>query len=1242
MRKSLILLCVSIILLAFAVGYFVLIQRQSQLDRQALEALQMVAEANGALENESYAVGTNPDGTLRFGFDEAIPRYQKLRELYPDETLPYRNLAVARILKLSAAKSQDGNSSGADNAALEKQARQEAIEALEQLLTKDDSAAAHWLQGTFLDKAGVSKQMQPRIADEFQKATELDPDEPTFWFSLLSSLESYQLDRPEARKQAIEKLKQLAPGNLFATLESLKLAAQTDLASFRKEWEASRPTIQRLNQTIQQYQGTDSLWGNLDKTIEQIDQAVSQQNQSALVGLMFGLSNEVKAKDPYKTDVNRLSANPLDFLLDSFSTELQGKAENAVILYEADWAEIKFSELELSVGQDRQLTDFSLVDVDFDGVLDLVAVGDNQLTILKGPLEHTTPEVLLQESVADGTTGVLACFLLRINDTGSGIVRRIQEANSDSSFEVTHDELPHLVTWGPQGIEIRELQWDAESGYSTKLTEQPEEVTSLKNIREIVPLDYDQDADLDLAVATEDGFHLLMNRSNNTFVEGTQWSSEEVTKLQIQQMQIVDWDRDLDIDLMVLTVDGQVLLLENRLFGKFEVTDLGVAGGVSGFAVADFDGNASWDLMIDDKILFTETRSWGVVQFLDDALEIPGAGIAAEWRVGDFNNDMVLDLYGQPHGSRGKYQGLWSNKGTARYQLEATKDREENGQPNVGDRGDFNRDGLLDVVQIRDGKLLVSLNQTESNNHWLEVLPRGRGDNVSKVNHLAIGSLMEIRVGDRYFAETVTRPTVHVGLGASEEADVARIVWPNGIPQALILAKGDQRVDMLYILKGSCPFIYVWGQGGWEFLSDCLWAAPIGLQSSAGGLVPTRNWEYLRIPPDRLNETAGECRVMLTEELWETAYFDHVRLQAIDHPLGTQVHINDKVGPPSIVQHRLFLVGETRLPLSARDSQGNDVLPVISAEDQVYFRGFEDRITQGFVNSHWIEMDLGDGLSDESTLFLTGWIQPTDTSLNVLLRQHPESVGPEFPAMEVIGENGEWTLASRPIGFPGGKTKTMTIPLSGLFPTADHRVRIRTSNEIYWDHVFIAETPEAAGKSLKVIECQLQNANLRYRGTSRRDARVENGPEEFNASDRTFVSAWPPVAGPFTRYGDAKSIVSAADDDMVVMGTGDALELTFQAPPTLSEGWQRTYLFYSVGYDKDADLNTLEGQDSRPLPFAQMQQYPEMDQPAAVEHHWENSEADRWQSWYRFWRQIRNPYLVHERQETKVPLGSAK
>ena len=83
-------------------------------------------------------------------------------------------------------------------------------------------------------------------------------------------------------------------------------------------------------------------------------------------------------------------------------------------------------------------------------------------------------------------------------------------------------------------------------------------------------------------------------------------------------------------------------------------------------------------------------------------------------------------------------------------------------------------------------------------------------------------------------------------------------------------------------LGGSCPYLYAWNGERFEFCTDCLWAAPIGLQFAQGVSAPTREWEYLKIDGDQVKARNGRYVLQITEELWEAAYFDAVQLMAVE------------------------------------------------------------------------------------------------------------------------------------------------------------------------------------------------------------------------------------------------------------------------------------------------------------------------------------------------------------------------
>ncbi len=129
--------------------------------------------------------------------------------------------------------------------------------------------------------------------------------------------------------------------------------------------------------------------------------------------------------------------------------------------------------------------------------------------------------------------------------------------------------------------------------------------------------------------------------------------------------------------------------------------------------------------------------------------------------------------------------------------------------------------------------------------------------------------------------------------------------------------------------------------------------------------------------------------------------------------------------------------------------------------------------------------------------------------------------------------------------------------------------------------------------NLSFTICDCLNATLDYHGFSQKHRESADAPETYSFANASRDAKWPPLSGAFTAYGDAFNLLGDWDDQMVVMGSGDELKLRFSVPDQpLPLGWKRDFVLHCVGWDKDADLNTLVGQSAGPLPFKNMQSYP--------------------------------------------------
>jgi hypothetical protein len=476
----------------------------------------------------------------------------------------------------------------------------------------------------------------------------------------------------------------------------------------------------------------------------------------------------------------------------------------------------------------------------------------------------------------------------------------------------------------------------------------------------------------------------------------------------------------------------------------------------------------------------------------------------------------------------------------------------------------------------------------------LKALRSGSGKN----NAFGIGGRLELRAGEIYQTRVATGRTTHFGLGPHLKADVLRVEWPNGVPQTVYFPGADQDVVEREMLKGSCALAYTWDGKRFRFVTDAMWRSalgmPLGLMGGTSTFAPAgASQEYLRIPGDALQPRDGRYVLQLTEELWETAYADEVKLVTVDHPDSVDVFVDERFVPPGPVSLRLFQIARRDLPLSATDDRGNDVLPALRQSDDVYVSNLTPTKYQGVVEPHDLILDLGDAAARPFTfLFLRGWIYPTDASINVALSQQ-SSIKLASPSLEVRDANGRWRVAIADIGFPSGKNKTVVVDLAGKFPTADHHVRIRTNMQIYWDQAFVSH--DLANNPAKVTTLSPVSADLHYRGFSRMYRKGGRyGPYWFAYDDVAKESPWRTIEGTFTRFGEALPLLRNPDDMYLIMGPGDEATIQFDASSakSLPPGWKRDFLLYTDGWIKDSDLNTAFGTTVGPLPFHHIKAYP--------------------------------------------------
>ena len=501
---------------------------------------------------------------------------------------------------------------------------------------------------------------------------------------------------------------------------------------------------------------------------------------------------------------------------------------------------------------------------------------------------------------------------------------------------------------------------------------------------------------------------------------------------------------------------------------------------------------------------------------------------------------------------------------------------------------DLDGDGDLDLAVAGAEGLHWLENRGGNRNRWLAVRLRGLDKGNSKNNFYGVGSVVEAFAGRAYQFREAAGDVVHIGLGGQDSADVLRVVWTNGVPQNRLQVKGNQRLVEEQLLKGSCPFLYAWNGSEMAFVTDLLWGAPLGLPVAPGAWASSDPSELVRL--DAVPDADAQYRLRITEELWEAAWFDHVRLWVVDHPAETEVASNLRIVPGQPIADRVLASRDLKPVAVAWDGRGHDVTAAVRRRDEIYADGYVKGRYQGASTPWAFTFDLGEAPGGPLRLHLDGWIFPADASLNLAVAQRRDLA--YLPPRLEVETAGGWRELIASMGHPAGKTKTMVIDVPAL-PDGARKLRIVTSLWLHWDRVAWTTRP---ADDEPIVRARLAPAvaEARYRGFSAMVREAPNAPHTFDYQTVSAESPWLPFPGRYSRYGDVRELLEAPDDLSVILAPGDEIALEFDAaglePPP--PGYRRSLFLESHGWDKDADRNTWEARQLEPLPFRAMSGYP--------------------------------------------------
>jgi hypothetical protein len=692
--------------------------------------------------------------------------------------------------------------------------------------------------------------------------------------------------------------------------------------------------------------------------------------------------------------------------------------------------------------------------------------------------------------------------------------------------------------------------------------------------------DIEMDGDLDVIVARRSGPPLVL-RNNR---DGTFKAIEPFAAVRdVRAFVWADLDNDGAPDAAFLDVKGNLHVFANERSSQFAAWPLPEAlGTFVALAAADVNFDGTLDLVAlrsDGALLRVSDRdkrqSWEVAELARSRIQADAALF-----IEDLDNNGALDIVVAGPESAEIFLADEAGK-FAKLPRDILM--------HVTAVLDIDNDGRLDLVGCSEAGAPMCLLNRSKLYRWQTIWPLANpkaGD--ERINSFAIGGEVELRAGPLVQKQPINAPVVHFGLGEQSAADVARIVWPNGVAQYEFDLPADRVITAAQRLSGSCPFLFTYDGTDMRFVGDFMWGTPLGMYvngQNTGDFPQTTEW--LKIGGEHLRPRDGYYDVRVHANLWEADYFDQLALLVVDHPPDTEIHVDERLFLTPTPPH-LYVTTPARPVARAWDHHGKDATEEVRAIDGKYLDRCGRGRFQGVTQDHWVEADLGDDAPQDGPVYLIarGWLHPTNSSINVALAQGKHEA-PRPLSLEVPDGNGGWKVALPALGFPAGKDKTMLIRLDGIDGKGGkgvcRRFRLRTNMEIYWD--FLGYAAQRDPQLARVHRPEPLAAELRYRGVLEMTQKNPSSPE-LPHYDKVIRGGqpWRDLSGYYTRFGDVRELLAKVDDRYVIMNAGDEIALRFPVPAGPPPGWQRDFIWECDGWTRDGDLNTRFGNTVLPLP----------------------------------------------------------
>ena len=462
-------------------------------------------------------------------------------------------------------------------------------------------------------------------------------------------------------------------------------------------------------------------------------------------------------------------------------------------------------------------------------------------------------------------------------------------------------------------------------------------------------------------------------------------------------------------------------------------------------------------------------------------------------------------------------------------------------------------------------------------------------------NISGLGARVAVRTASRWTAFETTRvesgpgqslQPISIGLGGAPRADFVAITWSDGVFQTeLALDAGRlHRIAETQRQLSSCPVLFAWDGERFRFVTDVLGVGGIGFFERPGVYSAPYPREDVLLPDGAARPRDGAYRFKLAEPMEEVTYLDRASLVAYDLPPGWGMALDERkailgampTGTPLFYR-------EARLALAAVNDAGENVTAKLAAADRAAVG--PSRVDPNFIGlarpfsvtlTFDRAIDRGPG---RPVLLVDGWVEYPYAQ--TVFAAWQAGVVYEAPTLEARDRDGRWHEVAPQFGYPAGMPRQMALPLPPL-PAGTTVLRLRTSQEIYWDRiavVYAEPLPDARRQVLPIRAAQLESDGFAKRSTGPQRLPHYDDDARVPLDDTRHQRGW------YTEFGAIDPLVADEDHALAIFGPGEAVVLDFEVPASsLPDGWTRRLVLELRGWCKDKDLYTLDGDTVEPLP----------------------------------------------------------